>query len=134
MSTQNPNNVVAELVLAITQAPSFAVVHSRGVDVSSIQRSGVGSYDFRTIEAVPLAGRHIEVHGYGVGKPGNPAATFSPRHVFVRGDEEPEESNEWLLRCYSLDDPPVLDENDCVIRILIHSSPESAPVATQPAP
>ena len=129
MSTQNKNNVAAELVLAITDAPSFAVVHSRGVDVGSIERLGVGHYGFRTDANIAPDRLHVEANGYGLGKPGNGGDPNAPRHVLVTHDDAPDESDEFELRCFSLDGPPVPDENDCVLRVIIHESPQSAPLA-----
>lgn len=133
MGTENENIVTAELTLRITDDPAFEVVSSRNVDVAQIVRQDVGRYFIALTVGIPVGSLHVTRHGRTVGKgPG----TEEPRHTFVvyQVGEIPEGEFEFDLWCYDLSTPPVPVEDDELIQIVWHASPEvpAVTVALEP--
>lgn len=117
MSQQNPNLVAAELVATTTELPTFEVRQSRGVDVASIVRTDIGTYEITLTRAIPVGSLHVTTGAHDTG-------TGTPRHLLV----EQIGPATYRVRCYTAALPPVLVEDSCFWRIVWHSSPEVAAV------
>lgn len=119
MSQKNPNLVAASLVLLTSELPDVQILQSRGVNVASVVRTDVGTYEITLERAIPVGSLHITTSAHETG-------TGQPRHLLVeRISQSPQV---FRARCYNLGVPPALQEDLCFWRIVWHASPEIQPV------